>query len=417
MSKLITVAHIQYDFEAVLENDNENDDQFYINVDKNMNEIEEHKIIVLANKRGIDAGKGNAFKKIDTHLYKARLDEQDFLFNTIKRDCSKMLKSANYTAVDTIRTQMRRFILGTTEGDIKVLDSNFNLEREISQAHVGEITKLNFFPSGEALISGSQDMRLKIWAVRDGSNPRTLTGHKATITDIAIIDRGRNVLSASLDGTIRLWECGTAATIHTFNRKENPYDGVNSIALFAGAEKQSLGVPTLKKNDLEFGTFGKYVIAGHVSGVITIHDVFSKEQTMQLPSKFISPCNSLAIDVNNVNYVYAGYENGMLAQWDLRSPERPVDEFLISEGIPINNIHFAAGALFVSSGHDTSIKLDIISDPKSERPVIGFETPTFLVSNDDEVRQFCFLLDNESKGEMVEVGKYNFCALYNLNDP
>ncbi|QHS73319.1 Rpn14p [Saccharomyces paradoxus] len=417
MRKIITVAHIQYDFEAVLEEEHEYNDEFYVNVDKNLNEIKEHKIVVLANSKGVDAGEGNAFEKIDFHLYKARLDGHDFLFNTIKRDCSKVLKSADYTAVDTTEIQMRRFTLGTTEGDIKVLDSNFNLEREISQAHVGEITKLKFFPSGEALISSSQDMQLKIWSVRDGVNPRTLIGHKATVTDIAIIDRGRNVLSASLDGTIRLWECGTATTIHTFNRKENPYDGVNSIALFAETEKQFSDISTPKKDNLEFGTHGKHVIAGHVSGVITVYNVFSKEQTIQLPSKFTCSCNTLAVDMNNANYVYAGYENGMLAQWDLRSPECPVDEFLINEGTPITNVYFAAGALFVSSGLDTSIKLDIISDPKSERPVVGFETPTFLVSNDDEVSQFCHLPHNESRGEVIEVGKYNFCALYNLSNP
>ncbi|CAI4472404.1 BAI_1a_G0019820.mRNA.1.CDS.1 [Saccharomyces cerevisiae] len=417
MTKTITVAHIQYDFKAVLEENDENDDEFYINVDKNLSEIKEHKIVVLGNSRGVDAGKGNTFEKVGSHLYKARLDGHDFLFSTIIRDCSKMLKRADYTAVDTAKLQMRRFILGTTEGDIKVLDSNFNLQREIDQAHVSEITKLKFFPSGEALISSSQDMQLKIWSVKDGSNPRTLIGHRATVTDIAIIDRGRNVLSASLDGTIRLWECGTGTTIHTFNRKENPHDGVNSIALFVGTDRQLHEISTSKKNNLEFGTYGKYVIAGHVSGVITVHNVFSKEQTIQLPSKFTCSCNSLTVDGNNANYIYAGYENGMLAQWDLRSPECPVGEFLINEGTPINNVYFAAGALFVSSGFDTSIKLDIISDPESERPAIGFETPTFLVSNDDEVGQFCYLSDDESNGEVLEVGKNNFCALYNLSNP
>ena len=84
---------------------------------------------------------------------------------------------------------------------------------------------------------------------------------------------------------------------------------------------------------------------------------------------------------------------------------------------PINNVYFAAGALFVSSGFDTSIKLDIISDPESERPAIEFETPTFLVSNDDEVSQFCYVSDDESNREVLEIGKNNFCALYNLSNP
>lgn len=78
MTETITVAHIQYDFKAVLEENDENDDEFYINVDKNLNEIKEHKIVVLGNSRGVDAGKGNTFEKVGSHLYKARLDGHDF---------------------------------------------------------------------------------------------------------------------------------------------------------------------------------------------------------------------------------------------------------------------------------------------------------------------------------------------------
>lgn len=415
MVKNITVAHIQNDFDAVLEEEHENDDGFYINVDKNLNEIKEYIIKVLANKEGVDPGEKNNFEKVDSYLYMAQLDGQKFLFNTIKKDYSNMLEGADYTAVDSIKVQTKRFVLGTTEGNIKVLNSNFSLEREINLAHAGEITKLKFFPSGEALISGSQDMQVKIWSVKDGSNPRSLIGHKATITDIAIIDRGRNVLSASLDGTIRLWECGTASTVHTFNRKENPHDGVNSIAIFMRTEKQLLGVPDINKRDLEFGTYGKHIIAGHVSGVITVHDVFSKRQTTQLPSKFTSPCNSLAADVHDPNYIYAGYENGMLAQWDLRSPEHPVDEFSINEGVRINSVCFTEGALLVSSGLDTSIKFDITKDSESQHPVIAFKAPIFLVSNDNEVNQFCCTSHTKSQKEVIAVGKHSFFALYNLS--
>ena len=415
MGKNITVAHIQYDFDAVLEEQHENDDGFYINVDRNLNEIKEYRIKVLANNEGVDAGEKNSFEKINSHLYMAQLNGQKFLFNTIKKDYSKMFEGADYTAVDSIKVPTKQFILGTTEGNIKVLDSNFSLEREINQAHAGEITKLKFFPSGEALISGSQDMQVKIWSVKDGSNPRSLIGHKATITDIAIIDRGRNVLSASLDGTIRLWECGTASTVHTFSRKENPHDGVNSIAVFVGTKEQLLESPDIKKRDLEFGTYGKHVIAGHASGVITVHDVFSRRQITQLPSKFTSSCNSLAIDVNDPNYIYAGYENGMLAQWDLRSPEHPVDEFSINEGVRINSVCFADEFLLVSSGLDTSIKFDITRDPKSQHPVIASKAPIFLVSDDNEVNQFCYTPHSESQKEVITVGKHNFFALYNLS--
>ena len=48
-----------------------------------------------------------------------------------------------------------------------------------------------------------------------GENPVTLTGHTRKATALAIVDRGRNVLSAAWDGTVRLWDCGTAACLAT----------------------------------------------------------------------------------------------------------------------------------------------------------------------------------------------------------
>lgn len=81
MTKTITVAHIQYDFKAVLEENDENDDEFYINVDKNLNEIKEHKIVVLGNSRGVDAGKGNTFEKVGPTY--TRLRWMDMIFYSI----------------------------------------------------------------------------------------------------------------------------------------------------------------------------------------------------------------------------------------------------------------------------------------------------------------------------------------------
>jgi proteasomal ATPase-associated factor 1 len=65
------------------------------------------------------------------------------------------------------------------------------------EGHVDEATVCKFFPSGVVVITGGVDMRLKIWSAETGDNPVTMTGHAGAITDVAIIDKGRNVLSTS----------------------------------------------------------------------------------------------------------------------------------------------------------------------------------------------------------------------------
>lgn len=415
----IPVCHIQHDFEQCLAEEIEGG-QFYINVDKSADEVEEFTVKFSANGAEFDAGEGGMFKKVDDHLYEAvlgrtlnrggsDLDEERCMFQTMERDYT--IDSAQdddeevqWTAVDTIGVPEEHLALGNAKGDLRIYDGGLELNQEIKGAHLSDVTSLRFFPSGEVLLSSSTDMQVKIWSVVDGSNPRTFAEHKSAVTDTCLIDRGRNFLSSSTDGTIRLWECGSGETLHVFSRKENFTDGVNSMALFADGTFED------GPHRLEFGTQGKHVVAGHTSGVITIHDIFSKEQEGQLPSIFSSSCNAVALDTKSKNLVYAGYQNGALAQWDLRNTSKPIDYVYINEGTPINSIHSQAGSLYVSSGLDTSLKLDVTSsgqDTTTQRMLS--RRATFLVSNDYKVAQYTSSPDEK---HIIAVGNWGFCAKY-----
>ena len=85
--------------------------------------------------------------------------------------------------------------------------------------HVSTILSLRFFPSSKVLLSASSDFSLNVisTAIPSGENdipllavPRVLKGHKGGVTDTAIIGVGRDVLSCSKDGSIRLWDVAEA---------------------------------------------------------------------------------------------------------------------------------------------------------------------------------------------------------------
>lgn len=419
---IVPVCHIQHDFEECLSEETDGG-QFYINVDKSLNEVEEITVKFTANAAYFDAGNGRSFSKIQEHLYEAVLGElsdgdhstgegvrcqfqtmdKNYTVNPLPDDEDEV----QWTALDTVGIPNELFALGNVKGDIRVYDEELSLKREMKGAHLGDITSLRFFPSGEVLLSSSADMQVKIWSVIDGSNPRTFAQHKAAVTDLCLIERGRNFLSSSADGTIRLWECGSGQNLNTFIRKENPSDGVNSIELFSdGKAGQS-------PHRLEFGTQGKHVVAGHCSGVITVHGVYSKEQETQLPNSFTSSCNAVVTDPENEHLLYAGYDNGALAQWDLRNSVKPVDHIYINKGSPINSLHICSDGLYVSSGLDSSLKLNLTHKQHSaaER-TIEAHNPTFLVSEDYRVAQYASTPDNE---HVVAVGNWGFCGKYRLN--
>ncbi|KAJ8080071.1 hypothetical protein AAF712_013194 [Marasmius tenuissimus] len=94
-------------------------------------------------------------------------------------------------------------------------------------AHKSTITSLQFFPSSRVLLSAGADFTMRIWPAESIPSPppsqpapspipaRTLTAHTRPITSVVInpLDRGRTVLSAGADGTVRLWNVSSGSEV------------------------------------------------------------------------------------------------------------------------------------------------------------------------------------------------------------
>ena len=69
------------------------------------------------------------------------------------------------------------------------------LQRQLS-GHLGEVYTCRMFPSGVVVLSGGADMQLRIWSAETGRCAATLRGHTGAVLDTAIVERGRNIISA-----------------------------------------------------------------------------------------------------------------------------------------------------------------------------------------------------------------------------
>lgn len=63
--------------------------------------------------------------------------------------------------------------------------------------HYGDIYCCRWFPSGKVVLSCGADLRIKIWSSDSGKCAATLIGHTQAVNDLAIVDRGRNIISVS----------------------------------------------------------------------------------------------------------------------------------------------------------------------------------------------------------------------------
>ncbi|KAF5385620.1 hypothetical protein D9757_005550 [Collybiopsis confluens] len=92
----------------------------------------------------------------------------------------------------------------------------------LARGHKSTVSSIRFFPSSRVLLSSGADFALQIYpadpippsAVSFGPVPiskrvssvRTLIAHTRNVTSTAMIGRGREIISASMDGTIRIWD-------------------------------------------------------------------------------------------------------------------------------------------------------------------------------------------------------------------
>lgn len=105
-------------------------------------------------------------------------------------------------------------------------------------------------------------MRLKIWSAETGQCPVTLTGHTQPIRDICFVERGRNVLSVSKDGSARLWHCGEGICLDTVLKTTSDLNCCSIGKVPEDIETRSI------QNEREIGTADKIFLAGSEDGDI-----------------------------------------------------------------------------------------------------------------------------------------------------
>ncbi|MCA9211608.1 MAG: WD40 repeat domain-containing protein [Planctomycetales bacterium] len=94
-------------------------------------------------------------------------------------------------------------------------------------AHEDVVRCLAVSPDGETVVSGGYDKTLILWDTTSQQVAARLTGHSGTIRDISFIS-SNHFISASDDGTVRLWSLDASESLATLNPR---VDGISSVSL------------------------------------------------------------------------------------------------------------------------------------------------------------------------------------------
>lgn len=101
------------------------------------------------------------------------------------------------------------------DGTIKIWDWELGDLEKTLKAHTKEVLDVDFSPS--YLASCSSDLTIKLWdPSSDYDNTKILTGHDHTISSVRFVgELGAQLVSASRDKSIRVWEVKTGYCIKT----------------------------------------------------------------------------------------------------------------------------------------------------------------------------------------------------------
>jgi WD40 repeat protein len=86
-----------------------------------------------------------------------------------------------------------------------IADGELRLTLQVSQDIVGFVSTVAISPDGNTIATGSGDGKVKLWQVSDGSNLRTLSGHKNGVNIVVFHPSGQTLVSGGNDDTIRVW--------------------------------------------------------------------------------------------------------------------------------------------------------------------------------------------------------------------
>ena len=118
--------------------------------------------------------------------------------------------------------------------------ANRSVTRYLSEmkGHVDTVRSLAVSADGKRVVSGSDDMTVRVWDLATGKQLHCFQGHTGPVGSVAFSPDGKLVASGSEDRTARVWDLATGRPICQFDRAS---DRVNCVAFSASGKSLLTG--------------------------------------------------------------------------------------------------------------------------------------------------------------------------------
>ncbi|GBG35322.1 F-box/WD repeat-containing protein 7, partial [Hondaea fermentalgiana] len=140
--------------------------------------------------------------------------------------------------VYAVAIDAQRMVSGSNDNKVRVYAvPSFRLVR-VLEGHSSYVTSVAL--EGDRIVSGASDNTVRLWDARSGAKLHALQGHSLSVTSVSLL--GSETVSGSFDKSVRFWDAETGASTRALDGTE----AVRPIEEVLGAPPTSAAEEALK---------------------------------------------------------------------------------------------------------------------------------------------------------------------------
>ena len=276
--------------------------------------------------------------------------------------------------------------VGLATGDVVTLDGTTGSQKAVLSGHTDWVRSLAFSTDGTSLVSGSDDMTIKLWDMQTGGVVKTFHGHTTDIYSVSISADHAIIASGSHDNTIRLWDIQTGGCNHIMDQKEevlhvkfSPIDPQHFTSVSGNHRVQQWDINGSHNNSSYNGSCFAFSLDG--TQFLLCHGaniVVQNPNSGAIVAKFCipdSPATGCCFSPDGRLIAISAYKAAYI--WSIPGSNPRHVETFVGHSLKITSLVFSSPSSLITSSYDNSVKFWQIGTPGQD-PVMGHPRPTPL---------------------------------------